>query len=79
MDRIIETAKIISEKFILAEVGYANNELNNLSRLLLQNPNTLKNPLLLSILEEIVTAQEQKNYLYIADLLLYRLIPVLKQ
>jgi hypothetical protein len=77
MDHIIKLAKIISEKFILCEMGNANKELDNLSQLLLQHPDLLREPHLLTILEELVKAQELKDHLYIADLLSYRLIPAL--
>jgi hypothetical protein len=53
MDNIIKIAKKISEKFILCEIGHANKELDNLSQLLLQNPDLLK-PHLLTILEELL-------------------------
>lgn len=79
MDLISTTAIKISEQFIRAENGHANKELNHLSQLLLQNPNSLNNPKLLTVLQQIVTAQEQKDYLFIADLLTYQLIPLLAE
>lgn len=77
MDQLIALAQTISKKFILAENAYANSELIKLSQLLLQSPELQKNPELQVVIGTLVQAHQNKNYIYIADLIEYELIPLL--
>lgn len=78
MDIAINTIKEICRNFILGEFGYAHHELGHLTTLLLKNKQLLaKKPGIIKVLTKIVHAQENHDYLYIADLLGYELMPFL--
>jgi len=77
MDHIINTARMISRKFILCENAYANTELVKLAQLLLQTPKLQRNQDIPLLVDKIIKAHEVKNYIYIADLIEYELIPTL--
>lgn len=78
MDTIIRKIQDTSNAFILSERGYAQHELGELINLLLENKTKINEPSrLLPILSKLMTAQKTKNYLYIADLLTYELLPLL--
>lgn len=77
MDHIINIAKTISKKLSLCENAYANTKLIELSKLLIQEPELNQNKNILLLLNKMITAHENKNYVYLADILEYELIPAL--
>ena len=79
MDKFIKLAKTISKKFILAENVYANSDLVQLAQLLLQTPELQSNTKLQSVIEKLLNAHQNKNYVFIADLLEYELVPLLSK
>ena len=79
MDKFIKLAKTISKKFILAENAYANSDLVQLAQLLLQTPELQSNTKLQSVIEKLLNAHQNKNYVFIADLLEYELVPLLSK
>ena len=79
MDLILNLTRTISKKFILGEDAYANAELIKLSQLLIENSELHNNTVIEPLLDKIIQAQRRKNYVYIADLLEYELIPILRK
>lgn len=79
MDLILNLTRTISKKFILGEDAYANAELIKLSQLLIENSELHNNTVIEPLLDKIIQAQRPKNYVYIADLLEYELIPILRK
>lgn len=77
MDLMSKKIIDICERFILSEHGYANHEMAQLTDLLMKNQELIaKKPGLIDIINKIIKAQTSKNYLYIADLLQYELLPL---
>lgn len=78
MALIIDTANTIATKLILCEYGYASHELAYLIELLLQEQELLSHPRIMGIIEKMMVTLNSKNYVYLADIIAYELIPVLK-
>lgn len=77
MDLITKKIHDICERFILSEHGYANHEMTQLTDLLMKNEELIaKKTGFIEIINKIIKAQSSKNYLYIADLLQYELLPL---
>lgn len=77
MDLITKKIHDICERFILSEHGCANHEMTQLTDLLMKNEELIaKKPGFIEIINKIIKAQSSKNYLYIADLLQYELLPL---
>lgn len=79
MDKLISIVETINRKLILCENGYANTELIALSKLIIEQPQLHQNKELSEVMGKIIKAHEYKNYVYLADLLEYELIPVLEK
>ncbi|RUR10265.1 hypothetical protein [Legionella sp. km772] len=77
MDQLITIAKTVSEKFILGENAFANVELAKLSKLVIEQTTLHQNNEISLLMNKIIKAHEDKNYLFIADILVYELIPAL--
>ena len=69
----------ICQQFILGEKGAANHGMVHLTQLLVEDEQLVMTAEQERILENIITAQGAKNYLYVADLLQYELLPTLSK
>lgn len=69
--------KQIAERFILSEQAYANHEWILMIDSLLENKTLFIQKR--ELLEQLIQAQGSKDYLYLADLLLYELLPLLNK
>jgi hypothetical protein len=69
--------KKIAEQFVLCEKARANHEWRLFLDTLLEHKNQFAGtPDFISLLEQIMQAQQKKDYLYLADLLMYELFPL---